>query len=137
MNEGNQNIILLVLCRKVIANLLVEAVEKRSNMTVFAEYNYKNVRAAAMTLKPDIALAEIPQCRGTPALDTLDICAEIKSESPGCKIMLLCPENSEESISVCVKAKQKAQIEDFLFYDSSTNYLVSKLESMIMDTEPA
>ena len=134
-NSECRNMVMLVLCRRVIANLLTDAVEKRLNMTAFAEYDYKNVKAAAMTSKPQIALLEIPERYGTPALDILSICAEIKSVSSGCKIMLLCPENDKESVNACVEAKQQSQIDDFIFYDTSTDYLISKICALVGASE--
>ena len=131
VDEGNRNIVMLVLCRKVIAQLIVEAIEKRSGTTVFAEYDYSNVGTIAAVHKPDIALIEIPERRGTPALDILDVCAEINKAVPGCKIMLLCPDKDKGSIDVCVKAKKKSQIEDFMFYEAGVEYLASKLEAML------
>ena len=131
MSEKYGNIVILVLCRRVIANLLAEALEKHAHMVVYAEYDYKNVKSTAMVRHPNIALVEIPERSGTPALDALAVCNEILEASPGCKIMLLCPENDKGSVNVCVKAKQQAQIDDFLFYDSTVDYLVSKLEAMI------
>ena len=76
---------MLVLCRKIIANLLEETIEKRSNMKVFTEYDYKNIRTIVSVRDPNIVLMEIPERHGTPAQDTLSICEEIKSVSPGCR----------------------------------------------------
>jgi len=129
-NNQNRSTVMLALGRKVIANLFVEAIEKRPNMEAFAECNYESAKAAAMTRKPDIALVEIPERNGTPALDMLKVCEEIKEASPGCKIMLLCPETDRESVAVCVEARQHERIEDFLFYDASTDYLASKIQAM-------
>ena len=133
MNEQNNNIVLLVLCRKVIGGSLAESIEKRPRMKAFAVYDYQNAEIEAAAHKPDIALVEIPERHGTPALDTLVVCQNIRCASPGCKIILLCPENDEASVRVCVEAKQREKIDDYVFYDSTTAYLVSKLESLLSE----
>ena len=131
MNYENNKTVLLALCRRLIGGSLTKSIEECPQMKAFAVYDYKNAGVAAAAHKPDVALVEIPERRGTPAMDSLSVCRDIQNESPGCKIMLLCPENDEESIRVCVEAKQQAKIDDYVFYDSTTAYLVSKLESLL------
>ena len=92
------------------------------------EYKYAIINTASR--KPDIALVEIPERDGTPALDTLEICAGMKAESPECKIVLICPEEDDESVAACIEAMKQGQIEDFLFYDATVDYLVSKIEAL-------
>jgi len=126
----NKKVVMLVLGRKVIADLLIRSIDKNASMEAFGVYDYKNAGITALSRKPYLALVEIPEKYGFQALETLDVCVEIKKESPGCKIVLLCPEKDKESVDVCIEAKKTGEIEDFLFYDSSVDYLVSKLESL-------
>ena len=123
--------VMLVLCRRVIADLLVKAVSNRAGLDAFGLYDYNNAGTTALARKPNLALVEIPERYGTPALDTLDVCDEIKKASPECKIVLLCPEQDKESVNVCIDVKKRGEIADFLFYDSSVEYLASKLESLL------
>jgi len=87
----------------------------------------------ATAMQPKIALVEIQENRGNPAQDALDVCMEIKEASPGCKIILICPDNDEESVSACIEAVKEGRINDYLFYDLSVDYLVSKLMSLCPD----
>ena len=121
---------MLVVGRKVIADLLVKSIGSQSNMEAFGVYDYKSAGTAALSRRPELALVEIPEKQGFPALDTLNICGEIKKINPECKIVLLCPEHDKESVDVCIDAKQRSEIEDFLFYDSSVDYLASKLKAL-------
>jgi DNA-binding NarL/FixJ family response regulator len=121
---------MLMLCRRVIADLLISAIEKQDGVEAFGEYIYKNAMIAAISRKPDIALVEIPEQYGCPADDTLIVSEKIMEASPGCKIVMLCPERDEASVNACIEAKKTGKIEDFLFYDSSVDYLVSKLASL-------
>jgi len=128
-----KTIVMLLLCRRVIADLLITSLERNSDVEAFGVYDYKNAVNAAASRKPNIALAEIPETQGTPARDILEICDGIKSVTPECKIVLLCPEHDKESVSSCVEAKKQGKVEDFLFYDSGVDYLVSKLEALYPD----
>ena len=125
-----KTIVMLLLCRRVIADLLIKSIEKKEGVEAFGLYDYKNAAITAASRKPDVALVEIPEKNGTPALDTLEICEGIKTNSPGCKIVLLCPENDKESVNVCEEAKKQGKVEDYLFYDSGVDYLVSKLKAL-------
>jgi len=122
--------VLLVLCRKVIADLLIETIKKCPSMEAFGIYNFNEARAAAATYNPQIVLVEIPESHNEPALEAFDVCKDIKDVNPDCKIVLLCPEKDRESVNLCVKAKKHGDIEAFLFYEASVDYLVSQLESM-------
>ena len=123
----DKRIVMLVLCRKVISGLLIEAIKSRTDMDAFGLYEFNKAKGMAMMRQPNIALVEIPENRGHPARDALDVCGDIQEASPGCKIMLICPENDEESVKACIEAVKEERISDYLFYDLSVDYLVSKL----------
>lgn len=127
----DKNTVMLVLCRRVIAGLLVEAIQKRIDMEVFGLYEYNKAKNMAELRKPKIALVEIPERHGFPVQYVLDVCKDIQEASPGCKIILICPENNEESVEATLKAKKEGEIDDFLFYDLSVDYLVAKLETLV------
>ena len=131
MKTENRSMVMLVLSRRVIGGLLKKYIDDRPGMKAFLEYDYNNAKYNAQRYAPDIALVEIPERYGTPAADTLRFCEEIKGANRGCRIILLCPENNDTSVGECVQAKQQGRIDDFLFYDSTTYYLVSKLEAML------
>ena len=122
--------VLLVLCRRVIADLLIESIEKRPPMKAFAIYDFNEASAAAKTYKPQIALVEIPETPGDPALKAFDVCKVIKQACPECKIVMLCPEADKKSVNICVQAKKTGEINAFLFYETSVDYLVSQLEAL-------
>ena len=126
-------IVMLVLCRKVISELLIEAIKSRTGMDAFGLYEFKQAKGMALARQPKIALVEIPENRGYPVRDALDACGDIKEASPGCKIILICPENDEESVAACIEAVREGEINDYLFYDLSVDYLVSKLISLSPD----
>ena len=123
----DKKVVMLVLCRKVISGLLIEAIKKRTDMDAFGLYEFNKAKDMAMARQPKIALVEIPENRGNPARDALNVCEDIQIASPGCKIILICPENDEESVAACIEAVKEGKISDYLFYDLSVDYLISKL----------
>ena len=125
-----KTIVMLLLCRRVIADLLIKSLERNSDVEAFGVYDFNNAVNAAISRKPNIALVEIPEKHGAPAIDALDVCEGIKTAIADCKIVLLCPEQDKASVNSCVEAKKQGKIEDFLFYDSGVDYLVSKLEAL-------
>ena len=126
-----KEIVMLVLYRKVIAGLLIEAIHNRTGLEVFGVYEFNKVKNMALVHQPTSALVEIPEKYGDPALDTLDVCDDIREACPFCKIMLMCPEQDKKSIDVCVDAKRNGKIEDYIFYDTTPEYLTSKLEALL------
>ena len=129
------NMVMMVLCRRFIGDLLMEAFKKRGYSKTISIYEFKRAKNAALVYNPAVALIEIPERHGEPALEALAVCEDIKEASPGCKVMLMCPEIDEKSVESCIEAKKDNKIEDFLFYDSSIDYLVSKLKSMQVSKE--
>ena len=123
--------LMIVSCRKIIAEALINAFEKNRGMETFGVYDYENAGLSAESRKPQLALVEIPESYGAPALETLDVCEKIKKASPGCKILLMCPEHDKESVYLCTEEKKHGGIDDFVFFDSSMEYLVAKLESLL------
>lgn len=55
---------------------------------------------------------------------------KLREHSPECKLLVMCPEQDEKSIKQVVDSKGKKQIDDFVFYDVTTDYLASKLLSI-------
>ena len=126
-----EKIVMLVLCRRVLANLFIEHIQNNSQMEAVGVYDFKKVRNMALIRQPTLALVEIPERHGDPAQEALDVCKDIREVSPGCKVMLMCPEKDDKSVEVCVEAKKKGEIEDFVFYDTTPEYLAKKLEAML------
>ena len=150
MNEENSNTIILALCRKLISNMLKDTIEKRYGTMVVAEYHYESAYSAAAAFQPSLAVVEIPERKTasvqgakaknaeadvTEAFDLLKVCHDISDGCPGCKIILICPEKDTESVNECVEAKQRGYIDEFLFFDATSDYLVSKIEALIGEPE--
>ena len=126
-----KRIVMLVLCRKVLANLFIEHIKNTTQMEAHGVYRFNDVKSMALVHSPALALVEIPEQHGDPAQEALRVCDNIREVSPGCQIMLMCPEHDKKSVDACVDAKKKGMIEDYVFYDTSPEYLTSKLQAML------
>ena len=124
--------VMLVLCRKVMAGFFIEHVNKSGSMEAFGVYKFNEAKNMASIRQPTLAVVEIPERQGDTALDALDVCEDIREASPACKIMLICPEQDRKSVEASQMAKSRGMIEDYVFYDSSADYLASKLESLLL-----
>ena len=60
----------------------------------------------------------------------LKFCRSLRDSSPAVKLLLICPEQSRDLIREAVRAKKDGQIDDFLFCDSSVEYIAAKLSSL-------
>ena len=97
---------------------------------LFLNQDYKNVKDYVLTYKPDITLVEIPESKAYHPKEYLEICAEVRETAPQCKLLLMCPENSDESKRAAVESMHSGIIEDFIFYDVSIEYLATKLKAL-------
>ena len=129
--DMNKKIALLVLCRRVIAELLIEHIESNTQIKAYGVYSFHEVRDMAHIIQPIVALVEIPERHDDPILEAFNVCDGIQEESPGCKIMLMCPEQDKKSVAACEDAKRNGKIDDYLFYETSKEYLTSKLAALL------
>ena len=102
--------------------------ENIQGIRLFFESDYSKVGHVISANHADAALIEIAETGAYDASYCLALCAGIPAEN--CKLLLLCPEQNELDVAAVVDAKQKGIIEDFVFYDASIDYLVSKLLAM-------
>ena len=54
----------------------------------------------------------------------------MKRQRPETRILLLCPENDPDACRVTIETVREKRADDFVFYDTSIRYLLSKLEML-------
>ena len=120
-----------MLRRSVAQGIIIKMREDPGNIAIVHESEYiKAVEAAeaAIANGADTALLiEIAESGGYNAGFCLQLCDRIRKGAPGCRLLLLCPEQNEMSVSAAGEAMRNGRIDDFLFYDASIEFLVSKL----------
>jgi len=94
------------------------------------EPDYVKFSGAVASYGADTILIEVQET-GEHGMDyCLSLCSKLRKEAPGCRALLLCPEQDATGISAAVEAKRDGRIDDFLFYNATTDYITSKLLAM-------
>lgn len=88
--------------------------------------DFKQAALDAEVLGIDVAIVDGNHAIGT----ALQLCAGLRAAAPRCKILFMIGQQSRADAEIAVAAKKSGRINDFLFYDSSLDYLIAKLESM-------
>ena len=123
--------VLLAMKRKMLSDALVEHAAGDTRFEMTAAQNYSAAVLTAERCMPDIVILEIPESGLWKQADKcLAVCDEIRRQLPDCSQVILCSENDTQACSAAIRAKQENRIDDFLFYDSSVQYLFSKLEAL-------
>jgi DNA-binding NarL/FixJ family response regulator len=124
--------VLLIMQRKILSDALIVQTANDTRFELSAEKNYATAALTAEACSPDIAVVEIPESGPWKLAEKcLAICDVIRKQLPHCKQVILCSENDKDSCRTAIQAKQERRIDDFLFYDNSVNYLLSKLEALV------
>jgi len=122
--------IMLVMHRRVLAQSLVNLMRDDPEREFFAEYIYENAPMTAEIRKADEAVIEMIEGDDEQIGECIDICRAIKAAAPECRLLLMCPENSSDGRHAAEEARRSGLIDDYVFYDASLDYLISKLDSM-------
>ena len=116
--------------RQIISDGMKSALTKRPEIQVYAEHIYENAIHAVNTYKPDAVMLEIPESKAMLPENYLQILDEIRKVYPRCKFMLMCPDSSEVSKRAMVEAMCAGRIDDYVFYNVTMDYLLSKLDTL-------
>lgn len=124
--------ILLIMRRKILSDALIAQARSEGRFELAADQNYATAVVTAISYAPQVVVVEVPEsgCWRSPE-KCLSLCDAIRKELPGCKQVLLSSEDDAGSCWAAIKAKRENRIDDFLYYDTSVNYLFSKLESLL------
>lgn len=120
-------IILLVMQRKAIVQGLINRLRNYPDILLIYEPDYHNAEASTRHYDANVALIEAAESGPYDTAYCLTLCERLRKHAPGCKLLLMCPEQDEHNIKLVVGAKWEKQIDDFVFYDVTIDYLVSKL----------
>lgn len=122
--------IVLVMRRKPIAQSLVERLQDNPDAQIIHASDYDNSEAIIFNSKANVVLIEAAESGDYGIAYCLELCERLRKDAPKCMLLLMCPEQDENSITRVVEAKRKKRIDDFVFYDVTIEYLISKLMSM-------
>ena len=127
--------IVLVMQRRSVAQGITQKLQEIQSLCVLLEPYHSRARAVICARAADIALIEVAEtghglagCQGIS--ECLALCGSLREEAPQCRLLLMCPEGDREAVAQAVEAKRQGRVNDFVFYDTTISYLVSKLLSM-------
>ena len=122
--------IVIAMWRRPVAQDLMRKLRGDQDVQLIYEPDYDSANIAIRSNDAGVALIEIAESGEYDSLRCLGICSKLRKETPDCKLLLMCPEQDKFCVAHAVEAKLDGLIDDFVFYDSTTDYLVSKLTSL-------
>lgn len=122
--------VVLIMQRASLAQGLMAKAQEAPGIQLCYEPDYANADVAVRGHLAAGALLEVSE-DGTHDIGfCLALCAWLREVAPRCRLMLMCPEGQEESVHRAIEAKRKGEIDDFVFYDVSLDYLAASLQSL-------
>ena len=116
--------------RASLAQGLISKANNISDFKLYYEPDYSNADMSIRTHFASGALLEISEDGPHDISFCLDLCTWLRKVTPYCRLMLMCPEKQQETVHRAVEAKRKGEIDDFVFYDVSLDYLIASLLSL-------
>jgi len=117
---------------KILAQSLASLIKSNRDLPL-EPYVIKNLEQAAIDVevfKIDIAVIEMGEEATEEAGTIISLCNELRKTSPGCLILLLVPQDIKRSRDEALKAVKTKTVDDYLFLDTSLDYLLAKLLAM-------
>ncbi len=96
-----------------------------------AETKYENLLETVQAEMPRVTLLEVPESGYPNIYSCLSIADDIKRVLPSSKILLMCHERDEKTVQESIDARRANRIDDFIFYDTSMEYLKATLKALM------
>ena len=122
--------IILIMFRKAIVQGLIDRLNTNKDINLIYEPNYDKANISICAHHADLVIIEAEEKGPFDMEFCLKLCHQLRSDIPKCKLLLMCSEHDDSSVKKVVDAKWSKQIDDFVFYDVTSDYLASKLISM-------
>ena len=113
-----------------MAQALLAEMRDNFDFVFFTEYNYPKATVSADVFRPDGILTKVPEAKEVTFVGCLEACDEIRWILPACRIVLLSPEGDPEMCGQTIEAVRDGRMDDFLYCDTSLQYLMFKLETL-------
>lgn len=123
-------IVILIMKRKPIAQGLMNSLQYSKDINLIYEPYYHKANLIIQNHKAKAALIEVAETGTYDIGYCLALCKELKKSTPECKLIIMCSEQDDKVIKLVIDAKGKKEIDDFVFYDVTIDYLASKLISI-------
>lgn len=122
--------VLLIMQRASLAQGLMAKVRDAPGIQLCYEPDYAHADISIRSHLATGVLLEVSE-DGTHDINfCLTLCARLRELIPHCRLMLMCPERQTETIHCAIEAKRRGEIDDFVFYDVSLDYLSASLQTL-------
>lgn len=122
----------IVTTNKVLAQSLVKAAKTQPEL-VFSLYPLLNLEQAALdveVLKIDVALIDVMNGDKAEKTAVIALCEKLRQTVPDCRLLLLVSQTDSAGRKMAIEAVRDSQADDFVFYDTSLDYLFAKLAAI-------
>ncbi len=92
--------------------------------------NLKQAALDAEVLNLDLAVIDAAAEFSNDPAAVLLLCEELRHVLPECLVFLLTPQSDKALCDLAIEGRKRRLIDDFVFYDSSLDYLLVKLRAM-------
>ena len=127
---GHLKTVVLIMQRASLAQGIIAKVCNVSGIRFHYEPDYTKADVTIRTHLATGALLEVSEGGVYDIGFCLMVCEWLRQVTPHCRLMLMCPEGQRETVHRAIEAKQKGEIDDFVFYDASLDYLIACLQSL-------
>ncbi len=123
-------IIILIMKRKPIAQGFMNSLKGSPDIRLIYQPYYHRSNLTIHKHKAKVVLIEVAETGPYDIGYCLVLCNELRETAPECKLILMCSDQDEKTIDLVIDAMGKNYIDDFVFFDVTIDYLVSKLLSI-------
>ena len=116
---------------KVLVQSLFEAIKSRPELKfeTFQLFKLNQVVIDAQVLEIDVAIIDIIDGTSSETASLLVSCRQMRSAVPDCHILFLLSQEDQEGKNVAISAVKEGMVDDFVFYDTSLQYLFAKMSA--------
>ena len=114
---------------KVLAQSLESLIKSNRNLPLepYVMLNLEQAAIDAEVFEIDVAVIEMVEEATVESGIVISLCNELRKTCPDCQILLLVPQDIKRSRDEAMKAVNTRAVDDYVFQDTSLDYLLAKL----------
>ena len=114
---------------KVLAQSLASLIKNNLDLPFepFVLQNFEQALIDVGILEIEVAVIEMLAETANETGTTLSLCTQLYESYPKCQILILVPQNNEQSREMAMQAVKAKVVDDYVFLDTSLDYLFAKL----------
>jgi len=115
--------------RRVLGQSLARVIETRPELGLEPQLllNMEQAALDAEVLKVDVAVIDQIDSSAEGLVAALRLCAQMRAAVPACRLILLLSQGDAVGREIAMESKRGGSIDDFVFQDTSVEYLLAKI----------